>query len=412
MSSTHQCAFCGAPLTTTFVDLGMGPLVDDYVKPAELDRMDPFLPLHAYVCGECFLVQLPEAATPEELFGDYPYFSSVSAAWLDHAHRYVEQVVPRFGLNSSSRVIEIASNDGYLLKFMQAKGIPVLGIEPARNVAAEAISQGVPTVSRFFGIDAARDVLAEHGPANLLLGNNVMAHVPDRNDFVAGMKHLLAPGGVITMEFPHLLRTMAGNQFDQVFHEHFSYLSFLTLERIFARHGLAMFDVEELPTHGGSIRIYAAHADDSSKMASERVAQMRTLERDFGLEDLSTYERFADRVRETKFKLLDFLIRAKRDGRHIAAYGAPGKGATLLNYCGVRSDFIDYIVDKSPHKQNLYMPGVRLPIYAPDRLRETKPDYLLLLAWNWRDEIIQQTAFIREWGGRFVVPIPEVQVLD
>lgn len=412
MSINHRCAYCGTPLNTTFVDLGMGPMVDSYVKPTELDRMDPFLPLHAYVCGACFLVQLPEAATPEELFGDYPYFSSVSEAWLDHARKYVDQVIPRFGLNTNSFVIEVASNDGYLLKFMQAKDIPVLGIEPARNVAAEAMSKGVPTISKFFGMETAKAVRAEHGQANLLLGNNVMAHVPDRNDFVSGMKHLLAKGGVITMEFPHLLRTMAGNQFDQVFHEHFSYLSFLTIERIFSFHGLVMFDVEELPTHGGSIRVFAAHADDITKVPTERVARMRAKERDYGLESLATYEQFSAQARETKFKLLEFLINAKREGKRIAAYGAPGKGATLLSYCGVRGDFIDYIVDKSPHKQNLYMPGVRLPIYAPEKLFETKPDYLLILAWNWRDEIIEQTAFIRAWGGKFVVPIPEVQVID
>jgi SAM-dependent methyltransferase len=411
MTSSLRCAFCDTPLHTTFVDLGMGPLVDSYVKPDELERMDPFLPLKAYVCDSCFLVQLPEAATPEELFGDYPYFSSVSSSWVEHARRYVEKVVPRFNLGPGSLAIEIASNDGYLLQFAKSAGLQILGIEPARNVAEVAREKGIPTVSKFFGMDTASEIRAEHGPADLLLGNNVMAHVPDRNDFVAGMKHLLAPQGTITMEFPHLLRTMAGNQFDQVFHEHFSYLSFVTIERIFARHGLALFDVEELPTHGGSIRIYAGHAEDGSKKPLPSVADMRECERTFGLEDIETYKKFTAKVRETKFKLLEFLIRAKRDNKRIAAYGAPGKGATLLNYCGIRGDFIDYIVDRSPHKQNLYMPGVRLPIFSPDKIRETKPDYVLILAWNLRDEIVAQMDYIREWGGQFVVPIPEVAVL-
>lgn len=406
-----RCAFCATPLHATFVDLGMGPLVDAYVRPDELHKMDPFLPLHAYVCDSCFLVQLPEAASPEQMFGDYPYFSSVSTSWLEHARRYVEQIVPRLGLGSASRVIEIASNDGYLLQYMKERGIPVLGIEPARNVAAVAAGKGIPTIARFFGVDTAEEVLRSHGPADLLLGNNVMAHVPDRNDFVAGMKRLLAPRGVITMEFPHLMRTMAGNQFDQVFHEHFSYLSFLAIGRIFARHGLALFDVEELPTHGGSIRIYARHEEDATKPALPSVAAMQAREREFGLEDMRTYARFSEKVSETKFKLLEFLIRAKREGKRIVAYGAPGKGATLLNYCGIRGDFLDYIVDRSPHKQGLYMPGVRLAIHAPEKIRETRPDYVLILAWNLRDEVMQQMAWIREWGGQFVVPIPEVKVI-
>ena len=373
--------------------------------------MDPFLPLHVYVCDQCFLVQLPEAASPEQMFGDYPYFSSVSASWLQHAQRYVEAVTSRFGLNSQTQVIELASNDGYLLQYFKAKGIPILGIEPARNVAAVAQSRGIPTVAEFFGVATARKVLAQHGAARLLLGNNVMAHVPDRNDFVAGMKILLAPGGVVTMEFPHLLRTMQGNQFDQIFHEHFSYLSLVTLQRIFRAHGLEIFDVEELPTHGGSLRIFARHVEDTQQPVAPAVGALAQRERDEGLEDLQRYSRFAQQVRETKFKLLEFLIDAKRQGRSIVAYGAPGKGATLLNYCGVRSDFIDYIVDRSPHKQGLYMPGVRLPIYAPDKVRETRPDYVLILAWNLKDEVMAQMDFVREWGARFIVPIPEVMVV-
>jgi SAM-dependent methyltransferase len=407
----RRCGFCSAPLHTTFVDLGMGPLVDAYVRPDDLQRMDPFLPLHAYVCDACQLVQLPESATPEQMFGDYPYFSSVSASWLAHAKRYVEMVVPRFGLGPGSRVIEIASNDGYLLQYLKERGVPVLGIEPARNVAAVAREKGIPTLAKFFGQAIAEEVRREHGPADLLLGNNVMAHVPDRNDFVAGMKRLLAPGGVITMEFPHLMRTMAGNQFDQVFHEHFSYLSLLAIGRIFAKHGLVIFDVEELPTHGGSIRIFARHAEDATKPVLASVGAMQAREREFGLEDMRTYARFSENVRETKFKLLEFVMALKREGRSIAAYGAPGKGAALLNYCGIRGDILDYIVDRSPYKQGLYMPGVRLPIYAPEKFRETKPDYVLILAWNLRDEIMEQMGYIREWGAKFIVPIPEVRVL-
>lgn len=406
-----NCAFCSTPLRHTFVDLGVGPLVDDYVRPDDLQRMDAFLPLHVHVCENCFLVQLPEAATPEQMFGDYPYFSSVSDAWLAHAKRYVEMMVPRYGLGSQHRVIEIASNDGYLLQYFQAAGVPVLGIEPARNVARFANERGVPTVNRFFGVETAEQMRAEHGPADLLLGNNVMAHVPGRNDFIGGMKRLLADGGVITMEFPHLLRTMQGNQFDQIFHEHFSYLSFVTMQRMFAAHGLAIFDVQELPTHGGSIRIFGCHAGDTRHPEQPAVAELAARERAYGLEDLARYARFGEQVRETKFKLLEFLIRAKREGKRIAAYGAPGKGATLLNYCGVRSDFIDCIVDRSPHKQGLFMPGVRLPILAPETLRESRPDYLLILAWNWRQEIMAQMDWVREWGCRFVVPIPEVEVL-
>ena len=408
---TLNCAFCHHPLTHTVVDLGVGPLVDAYVKPEELQRMDPFLPLHVYVCDQCFLVQLPEAASPEQMFGDYPYFSSVSASWLQHAQRYVEAVTPRFGLNSQTQVIELASNDGYLLQYFKAKDIPILGIEPARNVAAVAQSRGIPTVAEFFGVATARKVLAQHGAAQLLLGNNVMAHVPDRNDFVAGMKILLAQGGVVTLEFPHLLRTLQGNQFDQIFHEHFSYLSLVTLQRIFRAHGLEIFDIEELPTHGGSLRIFARHAEDTQQPVAPAVEAMAQRERDEGLEDLQRYARFAQQVRETKFKLLEFLINAKRQGCSIVAYGAPGKGATLLNYCGVRSDFIDYIVDRSPHKQGLYMPGVRLPIFAPDKVRETRPDYVLILAWNLKDEVMAQMDFVREWGARFIVPIPEVMVV-
>jgi hypothetical protein len=410
-TSPHRCRFCDTPLKHTFVDLGVGPLVDAYVPPDDLRRMDPFLPMHAYVCHHCWLVQLPQAATPEELFGDYPYFSSVSPAWIEHARRYAEMACQRFSLDGHSRVIELASNDGYLLQHFKAQGVPILGIEPARNVAAAAMAAGIPTVNAFFGVDTARRVLAEHGPATLMAGNNVMAHVPDRNDFIGGMKILLAEGGVLTMEFPHLLRTMQGNQFDQVFHEHFSYLSLVAVQRMFAHHGLAVFDVEEVPTHGGSIRVYARHAEDKARTVLPSVADLLARERAYGLEDLACYAAFSDRVKETKWKLLEFLIRERRAGKRIVAYGAPGKGATLLNYCGVRGDLVDYIVDRSPHKQGLYMPGVRLPIFHPDKVAEDKPDYLLLLAWNWADEIMVQMAHVREWGGRFVVPIPEVRVV-
>lgn len=412
MSATvGKCRFCGTGLQHTFCDLGMSPLSNAYLAPEQLQQMEPFYPLHAYVCEACHLVQLQEFQSPENIFSDYAYFSSFSDSWLRHAAKYTEQMVERFGFDASNQVIEVASNDGYLLRNFKAKGIPVLGIEPAANVAQTACAAGIPTLVRFFGVDCATELRAQDKQADLLLGNNVLAHVPDLNDFVAGMKILLKPRGVITMEFPHLLRLMAANQFDTIYHEHFSYFSFITVEQVFARHGLVLFDVEQLASHGGSLRIYARHAEDVSKSVGPAVDALREEERAAGLHTLEAYADFAEQVKETKRALLEFLIKAKRDGKTVAAYGAPAKGNTLLNYCGIRADFIDYTVDRSPHKQGKFLPGTHIAVYHPDKLAETRPDYVLILPWNLREEVIESMAHIRQWGGKFVIPIPRVEVL-
>jgi SAM-dependent methyltransferase len=412
MSPTNhpQCRFCKSILEHTFVDLGASPLCQSFLSAEQLNHMEPFYPLNVYVCGSCFLVQLLEYVAPQNIFSDYLYFASFSDTWLAHVKSYTDQMVRRFPITEKSLVVEIASNDGYLLQYFVEKRVPVLGIEPAANVAAVAIQKGIPSLVKFFGSATARELAASGKHADLLLGNNVLAHVPDINDFVSGMKILLKPQGVITMEFPHLMRLMEQNQFDTIYHEHFSYLSFFTVEKIFAAHGLTLFDVEELPTHGGSLRIYARHAEDSSKPIDPRVIELRTREESAGYNRLETYSRFAEQVKETKHKLLEFLIRAKQGGKKIVGYGAPGKGNTLLNYCGIRTDFVDYTVDRSPHKQGKFCPGTRIPIFSPDRIRETRPDFLLILPWNLKDEIMQQNAYIRDWGGQFVVPIPEVQI--
>lgn len=407
---TAHCRFCTTPLRHIFVDLGMSPLCQTHIEPHQLNHMEAFYPLRVFVCHECFLVQLEEYVSPQSIFGDYAYFSSFSDSWVQHAKNYTDMITARFDLNSQSKVMEIASNDGYLLQHFVARGIPVLGIEPAANVARAAVERGIPTTVRFFGEQIAHEIASEHGRADLLLGNNVLAHVPKLNDFVSGMKVLLKPGGVITMEFPHLYRLMGQNQFDTIYHEHFSYLSFHTVEQVFARHGLTLFDVEELATHGGSIRIFARHDNDALKPVSARVTRMREMEIREGFRTLERYHAFTEQVKETKRKILTFLTDAKRRGKSIAGYGAPGKGNTLLNYCGIRQDFLDYTVDRSPHKYGRYTPGTHIPIHHPDRIRETRPDYLFLLPWNLKDEIIEQTSYIREWGGKFVVPIPEIRV--
>ena len=406
-----RCRFCETPLVHSFVDLGMSPLSNAFIKPENYHAMEPFYPLHAYVCGSCFLVQLEEFESPHRIFSDYVYFSSYSESWLRHAKVYAEMMIRRFGFNASHQIIEIASNDGYLLRNFKECGIPVLGIEPAENVAQAARAAGIPTQTKFFGVKTARELAASGQQADLLLGNNVLAHVPDVNDFVAGMKIALKRDGVITMEFPHLLQLMANNQFDTIYHEHFSYFSFVTVEKIFAKHGLTLFDVEELPTHGGSLRIYARHAEHDKPAESANVESLRKREIGAGMTALATYEKFSENVRDTKRKLLDFLIRAKRDGKTVVGYGAPAKGNTLLNYCGIRTDFLDYTVDRSPHKQGLFLPGTRIPVHAPDRIRQTQPNYILILPWNIKDEIIEQMSHVREWGGKFVVPIPRVEVI-
>jgi 2-polyprenyl-3-methyl-5-hydroxy-6-metoxy-1,4-benzoquinol methylase len=404
------CRFCGTALQHTFVDLGMSPLAESWIKPLERNQMERFYPLHVYVCHRCFLVQLEEFESAENIFSDYAYFSSYSESWLQHAKAYVDMAVQRFALNGKSQVVEIASNDGYLLRNFVGKGIKVLGVEPAANVAKVAVAGGVPTVVRFFGAETARQLVMEGTRADLIVGNNVLAHVPDINDFVKGLKILLKPEGGITMEFPHLLQLIAKNEFDTIYHEHFSYLSFATVENIFVAHGLGLYDVEELPTHGGSLRIYARHSENGDKSVSRRAKELKAREEAAGFGRLETYLSFTEQVKETKRKLLEFLIRAKREGKSVAGYGAAAKGVTLLNYCGVRTDFIEYAVDLSPHKQGHFMPGVHIPIFHPDKIRETRPDYVLILPWNLKDEIMGQMAFIGEWGGQFVVPIPEVTV--
>jgi hypothetical protein len=405
-----HCRFCDTRLQHTFVDLGMSPLCETFLRSDQLDAMEPFYPLHVKVCHRCFLVQLEAYVGGEAIFTEYAYYSSYSDTWLAHAKRYTEHMISQLQLTSQSHVVEIASNDGYLLQYFVAAGIPALGIEPAANVANVAEKKGVPTLVKFFGRQTARELVAQGRRADLLLGNNVLAQVPDLNDFVAGMKILLAPGGVITIEFPHLMRLVAENQFDTIYHEHYSNFSFVTTREHFAAHGLILFDVEELPTHGGSLRIYARHSDEDTKPLTKRAAQLLAREEAAGLRGLAYYDSFAERVREAKRKLLEFLVAAKRDGKSVAAYGAPGKGNTLLNYCGIRTDFVDYAVDRNPYKHGRFTPGTHIPIFPPERLRETRPDYVLILPWNLKDEIMAQHSYIREWGGQFVVPIPEARV--
>ena len=409
--NNNTCRFCGNPLTHTFVDLGMSPLSNSYLNDRQLHKMEPYYPLCVYVCEKCYLVQLPEFQTPENIFSDYAYFSSYSDSWLMHAKEYTGQMIERFSFNSNSQVIEIASNDGYLLRYFKDRGIPVLGIEPARNVAMAAQDAGIPAVVKFFGTQTATELAEEGKFADLLIGNNVLAHVPNLNDFVKGMKILLKPQGVITMEFPHLMHLMEENQFDTIYHEHFSYFSFIIVKDLFFSHGLKLFDVEVLSTHGGSLRIYACHGEDDSKSVEQRVINLINKEKDNGFNTLKHYLSFCEAVKETKRNILGFMIKAKKQGKSIVGYGAPAKGNTLLNYCGIGTDFIDYTVDRSPHKQGRFLPGSLLPIYHPDRIKETKPDYLVILPWNLKDEIIEQMSYIRDWKGEFVVFIPEVEVL-
>lgn len=404
------CRFCANELTHSFVDLGMSPLCESYLSADQVNQGEIFYPLHVYVCDECFLVQLQQYVSAASIFEEYAYFSSYSDTWLAHARNYTEEMIERFGLGKASHVVELASNDGYLLQYFVGRGVPVLGIEPAANVAKAAVEKGVPTLVKFFSGSLAAELAAEGKRADLLLGNNVLAQVPDLNSFVAGMKILLKPRGVITMEFPHLLRLISENQFDTIYHEHFSYFSFFTVEKIFAAHGMRIFDVDDIPTHGGSLRIYACHAEDGSKPVTARVEDLRSREEAAGISRLDLYSSFTEQVKETKRALLEFLIGAKRNGMSIAGYGAPGKGNTLLNYCGVRTDFLDYTVDRNPYKHGKFLPGTHIPIHPPDRIRQTKPDYLLILPWNLRQEIMQQNAFVREWGGKFVVPIPRVKI--
>lgn len=405
------CRFCATPIERPFLDLGMSPLANSYLRASDIGRMEPFYPLQLFVCPECRLVQLDEFESPERIFTDYAYFSSYSESWLRHARDYAEAVIPRFGLGPQSQVVEVASNDGYLLRNFKAHGIPVLGVEPARNVARAAEEAGIPSLTKFFGVETARELVAAGKAADLLIGNNVLAHVPALNDFVAGLKVALKPDGLVTMEFPHLLRLITHREFDTVYHEHFSYFSMLAVETVFAAHGLRIWDVDEIPTHGGSLRIYARHAGDPASVPTARVHDLRARELAAGLDRAETYAAFAERVVEVKLALLEFLIRARREGKRVVGYGAPAKGNTLLNFCGIRTDLLPFTVDRSPHKHGTFLPGTHIPVYAPERILAERPDYVLILPWNLKDEIMQQMAAVRDWGGRFVVPIPEVAVL-
>jgi SAM-dependent methyltransferase len=408
-----NCRFCLAPLSVSFVDLGMSPISNANILPSKAEAMEPFYPLHAYVCGSCFLVQLTDVEKAENMFSDdYAYFSSYSESWLNHAEAYAKQMVDQEALGASSMVVEVASNDGYLLQYFKHAGIPVLGVEPTANTARVALEErGVPSEIAFFGRDTARRLAAAGVRADLLVANNVMAHVPDLNDFVGGYPILLKQGGIATVEFPHLLSQIENGQFDTIYHEHFSYLSFTVARRIFAAHGMRVFNKEELRTHGGSLRLYVCHAEDPGRPDMPAVHEMLDREAKAGLEDLNVYKRFSNSVVATKCDLLEFLIAAKRDGKSVVGYGAPAKGNTLLNYCGVKTDLVEFTVDRSPHKQGKLLPGTRIPILAPEAITNRRPDYVIILPWNLKDEIMSQMAVIRTWGGKFVTAIPSVEVL-
>lgn len=410
LGADRKCRFCGAPLHHTVVDLGMSPLCESYLAGHGLDAMEPFYPLHVYVCQECLLVQLPQYVSAESIFSHYAYFSSYSDSWLRHAKRYTEDMTARLGLGPQHRVVEVASNDGYLLQYFVAQGIPVLGIEPAANVARAAVDKGVPTLVKFFGAETARELVAQGATADLLVANNVLAHVPELNDFVAGLKILLAPRGVLTIEVPHLLRLIAENQFDTIYHEHFCYFALSTARRVLAAHGLTVFDVQPLPSHGGSLRLFVRHSEREEPAVTPAVAGIEAQERVAGLHQVEGYRQFARQVEETRYALVEFLIAARRQGQSVVGYGAPGKGNTLLNYCGIREDLLAYTVDRNPFKQGKYLPGTRIPIFAPEKIAETRPDYILILPWNLKAEITAQLAYARQWGASFVVPIPHLEI--
>ena len=406
-----RCRLCGNRLEHTFVNLGMSPLCESFLIADQLDAMEPFFPLHVLVCDNCFLVQLREYVSPDHIFTEYAYFSSYSTSWVAHAKAYCEMIKERLGLGAHSLAVELASNDGYLLQHFVSLGVPVLGVEPAANVAKIAVDKGIPTRIDFFGKALAETLASEGYRADLILGNNVLAQVPDLNDFVSGMQYLLQPEGLITLEFPHLQRLIEGNQFDTIYHEHFSYFSLVTIDKLAARHGLKLVDVEELSTHGGSIRVYLAHKSSKHSPANA-VADMLARERNLGFLDVATYASFANQVCRTKRKLLELLIKVKDEGKTVCGYGAPGKGNTLLNYCGIGVDFLDFTTDRNPYKHGRYMPGTHIPIYDVGAIDVAKPDYVLILPWNLRQEIVQQMRHIGEWGGKFIVPIPEISVID
>ncbi|MBK9294691.1 MAG: class I SAM-dependent methyltransferase [Oligoflexia bacterium] len=409
--SSPECRFCKTTLKDVIIDLGMSPLANSYLPLSHIHHMEPFYPLCLYLCHKCHLVQVEEVQSPAHIFTDYAYFSSYSQTWLEHSKKYAEMAIDRFKLTSASQVVELASNDGYLLQYFKEKGIPVLGVEPAANVAVKALNKGIPTEVKFFGVQTAIELCEDNKQADLLIGNNVLAHVPDINDFVAGMKRALKPKGVITMEFPHLYQLMTHNQFDTIYHEHFSYFSLHAVSGIFLHHGLEIFDCEELPTHGGSLRIYATHKELKKQM-SQRLLDLNKKEETAGMKNKEYYFSFKEKVHKTKRSALDFLIKAKNQGKKIAGFGAPAKGNTFLNFCGIRSDFIDFTVDDTPAKQGRFLPGTHIPIKAAHALKEEKPDYVVILPWNFKDEIAKKHSYIKDWGAKFVVFIPETKILE
>lgn len=407
----NKCRFCGTELKHTFIDLGMSPLCESYLSENELNQMEPFYPLHLYVCENCFLVQIQEYVKPGDIFSEYAYFSSYSQSWLEHAKNYCDNMIDKFGINKNSYVVELASNDGYLLQYFVESKIPVLGIEPAANVAKVAEEKNINTIVEFFTEELAKDIVRDHKKADLIIGNNVLAQVPDLNDFMKGVKILLAPNGIITFEFPHLIQLVKQRQFDTIYHEHFSYFSFYTIEKIFLYHGLKIFDVEKLATHGGSLRIYGCHVDDSTKSISNNVDRLRDNEITEGITNLEYYANFQENIFTIKREILDFFIGAKKNNKKICGYGAPGKGNTLLNFCGIRTDFLAFTVDKNPYKQGKFLPGTHIPIYPPGKIAEYKPDYIFILPWNLKNEIINQLGFTRKWGAKFVIPIPKIEIV-
>ncbi|MHC8492940.1 class I SAM-dependent methyltransferase [Thalassospira sp. SM2505] len=408
--TTPTCRACGTDLEHTLVDLGLSPLANSYVPLDHKTDTDPAYPLHARVCGKCFLVQVDDVVPPSDIFSHYAYFSSYSSSWVEHARKYCESATERLGLNENSFVVEVASNDGYLLQHFVANGVPVLGVEPAGNVAAEAEKKGVRSLVAFFGKETAEKVVAEHGHASLTAANNVLAHVPDINDFVSGFAIILKDDGVSTFEFPHLLNLLEKTQFDTIYHEHFSYLSLYAVEKCFAANGLKVFDVEELPTHGGSLRVWAQKMI-GTRPESDRLIALRSKEADAGISTLVCYEGFETKVQKIRDDLLAFLKKAKAENKTVAGYGAAAKGNTLLNYCGIGADLIDFVVDANPHKQQTLLPGSRIPVHAPDTLKERKPDYVLILPWNLQNEIMNDVAYVKQWDGKFVVAVPEVAVV-
>jgi len=408
-----KCRFCKSTLTNIFLDLGMSPMANSFLKPTDLNTTEPRYPLCSYVCSNCFLVQLDEFEKPQEIFSDYAYFSSFSTTWLDHVEEFVNQLINQFKIDKEKHVIEIASNDGYLLQHFKKKDIPILGVEPAKNIASDAESKGIPTINKFFGVDTAQELVQNGQKADFLIAFNVMPHVPNLIDFVNGLKMILNNNGILIIQFSaYLLKLIELNEFDMIYHEHFSYFSFGTLKKILAELKLKIFDVEELSIHGGSLRLYITHEKNNLYQKSMRVDQLLEKEKQFGLLETSTYDNFAKNIQNVKQDIYNFFTEARKENKKIVCYGAPAKGNTLLNFCGIGKDFIEYTVDKNPHKQELFLPGTHIPIYSPEKVLSTKPDYLLILPWNLKDEIIEQMSFIRDWNGKFVVLMPKIEIIN